>query len=195
MSDAQRALDFAAGERGVAREVRRWAELAARPFRFRLGEEWDDAVQDALAEILRDVRDGRYRGDGAFKGYVWRAVVHTCIDRLRSRRRRQGREGVDAVEAPEPPVPADDPAARLFLLEVARRCPAECCRLWRMILAGLSYREMSTALGVSEGALRVRVLRCRRRAAAVAARLEGEGAGAVTDPAPPTPHEGEGEAP
>ena len=136
--------------------------------------------------------EGRYRGDGAFKGYVWRAVVHTCIDRLRSRSRRLGHEGGDPEAAPEPQAPSSDPAERLFLLEVARRCPAECRRLWQMILVGLSYREMSLELAVSEGALRVRVLRCRRRAAEVAARLrQGEGR-RVTVATPPTPHEVEG---
>jgi len=39
-----------------------------------------------------------------------------------------------------------------------------------MIHAGLSYKEMSDRLGVAEGTLRVRVLRCREKA--VAARGE-----------------------
>ncbi len=33
-----------------------------------------------------------------------------------------------------------------------------------MILQGLSYKQMSEKLGAQPGALRVRVLRCRRRA-------------------------------
>jgi len=33
-----------------------------------------------------------------------------------------------------------------------------------MILAGLSYKEMSQRLNVAEGTLRVRVLRCREKA-------------------------------
>jgi DNA-directed RNA polymerase specialized sigma24 family protein len=33
-----------------------------------------------------------------------------------------------------------------------------------MVLAGLTYREMSSRTEVAEGALRVRVLRCRKRA-------------------------------
>lgn len=36
-----------------------------------------------------------------------------------------------------------------------------------MILDGLSYQEMSLRLGSSEGALRVKALRCRKRAVAV----------------------------
>ena len=40
-----------------------------------------------------------------------------------------------------------------------------CRELLQMVREGKSYREMSRQLGVTEGALRVRVLRCRRRAA------------------------------
>jgi RNA polymerase sigma factor (sigma-70 family) len=58
-----------------------------------------------------------------------------------------------------------------LLLRVLDRVPADCRELWRMIHAGLSYREMSTRLGVAEGTLRVRVLRCREKAVAVRAEL------------------------
>jgi DNA-directed RNA polymerase specialized sigma24 family protein len=51
----------------------------------------------------------------------------------------------------------------------------ECRRLWRMLVDGFSYREMSDEYGVSEGALRVRVLRCRRKALEVRERLLGAG--------------------
>ena len=47
------------------------------------------------------------------------------------------------------------------------RTPRDCRELWRMILAGLSYREMSQRMSVAEGTLRVRVLRCREKASAV----------------------------
>jgi DNA-directed RNA polymerase specialized sigma24 family protein len=47
----------------------------------------------------------------------------------------------------------------------------ECRRLWLMILDGMSYQQMSQRLGASEGALRVKVLRCRKRAIAVRDRL------------------------
>ena len=45
--------------------------------------------------------------------------------------------------------------------------------MWRMIVAGFSYREMSLRLNVAEGTLRVRVLRCRERAETVRHELLG----------------------
>ncbi|MCG8458319.1 MAG: hypothetical protein MI919_18740, partial [Holophagales bacterium] len=50
------------------------------------------------------------------------------------------------------------------LLRRFQSLPAYCRKLWRMIIDGRSYREMSGALGVAEGTLRVRVRRCRERA-------------------------------
>jgi RNA polymerase sigma factor (sigma-70 family) len=50
------------------------------------------------------------------------------------------------------------------LLTALEVVPAECRELWRRILRGLSYGEISRELGVSEGTLRVRAHRCRKRA-------------------------------
>ena len=57
--------------------------------------------------------------------------------------------------------------------EVLDRASQECRELWRMLVLGLSYREMSLRLQVAEGTLRVRVLRCRERAVASRAELLG----------------------
>ena len=57
-----------------------------------------------------------------------------------------------------------EPESKDLLLRVLERMSEDCRRLWSMVLAGLSYREMSRRTGIAEGALRVRVLRCRKRA-------------------------------
>ena len=61
-----------------------------------------------------------------------------------------------------------------LLTRVMERVSQECRKLWQMIFAGLSYREMSAQLDVKEGALRVRVLRCRKRALEVREELLGQ---------------------
>ncbi|MBI3949148.1 MAG: sigma-70 family RNA polymerase sigma factor [Acidobacteria bacterium] len=55
----------------------------------------------------------------------------------------------------------------------------ECRQLWGMILDGLSYQQMSQHLNVSEGSLRVRVMRCRKKAVAVRDQLLGQQQGAA----------------
>ncbi|HSG41131.1 MAG TPA: hypothetical protein VLE27_15945, partial [Thermoanaerobaculia bacterium] len=68
---------------------------------------------------------------------------------------------------------ADRHADRDLLLRVLEKVPQDCQEMWRMIVAGLSYREMSLRLNVAEGTLRVRVLRCRERATTVRDELLG----------------------
>jgi RNA polymerase sigma factor (sigma-70 family) len=120
-------------------------------------------------ELLRVLRDGRWRGEARLKTYVWRVAAHTCIDLLRRQRRRPALEPVEAgLELPAGgPSALDELVAQgrhRALLDALELVPAECRELWRRILRGESYREISLQSGVAEGALRVRAHRCRKKA-------------------------------
>ena len=84
----------------------------------------------------------------------------------------QGRT-VATADGPETAVPSlpSRQEDRDLLLRVLGRVSRDCRDLWRQILLGLSYHEMSLRLGVAEGTLRVRVLRCREKAVALRAEL------------------------
>lgn len=163
------AQSFLAGDPEVARLVSGWARLALVPFRGRLGDEVEDLAQEVLAETVATLRRGISVGS-TFRGLVWRIAARSAIDRLR-RHQRWRFEGF----AREPAGPDGDQALerllaieqRHQLLAVVSAMPRACRELWAWILEGLSYLEMSARVGVSEGALRVRVLRCRRRAQAL----------------------------
>jgi RNA polymerase sigma factor (sigma-70 family) len=173
--DAQLVSDFVRGDRRAIEAVDVWLVRAAGPFRRRLGVDWEDVLQEVRIEVLRLLRHGSFRGESSLKTYLWQVTAHTCLDTLRRRARRPL---FDALE-PEEPLPSADPSpldrvlarergqALLAVLETMSR---ECRDLWDLILAGLSYRNISARLGVSEGALRLRALRCRRHAAEVAGR-------------------------
>jgi RNA polymerase sigma factor (sigma-70 family) len=146
-----------------------WIACAAAPFRRRFAADWPDALQDIRLELLRVLREGRWRGEARLKTYVWRVAAHTCIDRLRKQRRRPVHEPSpeDLDVAAEDPSPLDRVMAasgHRALLAALEAVPAECRELWRRILRGESYREISQTTGVAEGALRVRAHRCRKRA-------------------------------
>ena len=171
---------YLAGEPEAARRVGSWVRLAAGPFRRRLGDDWEDAVHESVLEVTEALRAGTVRDLDRLRAWVFRTTAHTCLDRLRRNARWSW---VDSEEARLTSRPSA--LARLLaqgevrsLLDLAARCPEHCRRLWEMILQGLSYREMSARTGLTEGALRVRVLRCRRQARALA-----ESAGAeASDP-------------
>lgn len=161
---------FLAGEPAAVAEVDGWLARAASSYRRRLGDQFDDALQDVRLEVTRLLQDGKFRGDSSLKTYLWRVTAHTCLDRLRSGSRWSFVEyDGDTAEAADPAaarvrLPRSWNAERDLLLRVLARMEEECRRLWSMLIEGHSYREMSDETGVSEGALRVRVLRCRRRA-------------------------------
>lgn len=171
------------GEPEAVAAMEVWIVRAARSYRRRLDHCWDDVLQDLQVEVYRLLAGGRFRGEAALSTYLWRVVSHTCLDRIRSQERSKETEidegelaGAAAATLAEQRGWSE---ARDLVRRVLAEVPEECRQLWKMVLAGHSYREMSAALGVAEGTLRVRVLRCRKKALAVRGRLLEE------RPAPP----------
>lgn len=169
------------GQKQAVRTVEGWIARAAYPYQKRLATHWDDVRQDILLEITRLLMQGKFRGESSFKTYLWRLVSHTCLDQIRAESRAKWTElafpSKDETEQsvfPSSPV-TEGPGSRAeikdLLLRVLERVPAECRELWRMINAGLSYREMSARLAIAEATIRVRVLRCREKAVAIRAEL------------------------
>jgi RNA polymerase sigma factor (sigma-70 family) len=169
-----------------------WISCAAAPFRRRLFAEWPDLLQDVRIELLGLLRAGRWRGEARLKTYIWRVTAHTCIDATRRQRRRPVHEPVE----PDTPVASADPSPfdrmvdegrERLLLEALDAVPPDCRDLWRRILNGMSYLDISRDLGVAEGALRVRAHRCRKKAVealgvrAASGHVSGGNAGAAAD--------------
>jgi RNA polymerase sigma-70 factor (ECF subfamily) len=167
---------FLEGHASSVETVEGWVRASASSFRGRLGGEWEDCVQDCLLEATRLLRQGRFRGDSSLKTYLWRVTSNACISRLRRRRptAHEQFEAMDLASGQESPL--GETLRREFgriALEVWRRSSGDCRDLWGMILDGVSYQEMSRRTGASAGALRVRVLRCRRAAWALRGELLG----------------------
>ena len=154
-----------------------WILRAARSYRRRLDHCWEDVLQDLQLEVFRLLESGRFRGEAALSTYLWRVVSHTCLDRIRSqgRRRETGLEedGLGDLSTLLSSQRRQWGESLDLVQRVLAEVPVECRRLWSMVLAGHSYREMSSALDVAEGTLRVRVLRCRKKAMEIRSRLLG----------------------
>lgn len=170
---------YLAGDPSAVSQVDGWLERAASSYRRRLRDQWEDVLQDVRLEVTRLLREGRFRGESSLKTYLWRVASHTCLDRIRARTRWSYVEFDPEDAGPEtavaPPHERVWSAERDLLVRVLARMSEDCRKLWKMVIAGLSYREMSRETGVTEGALRVRVLRCRKRALEVRAELEQGG--------------------
>jgi len=171
------ALLLAGDSAGIAR-VRAWVAAALDRYRGRLGGEVEDLEQEVLLDLMEALAGGRFRRESRLETYVFSFARFKGVDRLRALGRR------DMVEIDDESLTLDAPSA---LEELAQRetaelmarivaaLPAPCRELWEMIADGLSYRQMSDATGASEGAIRVRVHRCRQQAIELRERLLGKG--------------------
>ncbi|HYG62251.1 MAG TPA: RNA polymerase sigma factor [Thermoanaerobaculia bacterium] len=169
--DQELVARFLRGEPDAVATVNDWISRAAWPYQRRLGNRRDDVLQDVRLEVTRLLSQGKFRGESSLKTYLWRVVSHTCLDQIRSQGKWQWAD-LETLDQGEEPVASVQPLPssredKDLLLRVLARSSQDCRELWRMVVAGFSYREMSQRLGVAEGTLRVRVLRCREKALAL----------------------------
>jgi len=169
-NDQEVVTRFLNGEREAVGTVDGWISRAAWPYQRRLADRWDDVLQDVRLEVTRLLGEGKFRGESSLRTYLWRVVSHTCLDQLRSQSKWKWADIETLAGADEPVEPQRGISSRQedrdLLLRVLDRVPQDCQEMWRLIVAGLSYKEMSLRMGVAEGTLRVRVLRCREKAVA-----------------------------
>jgi RNA polymerase sigma-70 factor (ECF subfamily) len=196
VNDQEMVTRYLKGESEAVGTVDGWISRAAWPYQRRLADRWDDVLQDVRLEVTRLLGSGKFRGESSLRTYLWRVVSHTCLDQLRAQSKWKWSD-LESLDPADEPVSTTAIPSRQedkdLLLRVLDRVPQECRELWRMIVAGLSYREMSLRVDVAEGTLRVRVLRCREKA--VAARQEllrrpGDGDRNITVKRPPNRAEG-----
>ena len=126
-------------------------------------------------ETIHRLQAAEFRGKAELKTYVWRIAVHAAISRVR---RDAIRDHGPLEGVPAPLDPGMSPLEKvlhteegLLALRILDEAAGPCRDLWRQILDGRSYAEMSEKMGVSAGALRVRVRRCRQLAVQLRERL------------------------
>ena len=168
-SDEQLLARHAAGERPALEELFRRYRLPAYRVAYRLlGHEADalDAVQEGFVKALTHLDS--FQGRSSFKTWLMRVVSNAALDLGRQRGRREALsfDAADAAEAGDAqPLVADDPAKGLEradlrrLLDQALATLPEAQRRTFVLHAeaGLSYREVAEALGISIGTVMSRL--------------------------------------
>ena len=170
--DQDLVASFLRGDAEAVKTLDGWISRAAWPYQRRLADRWEDVLQEVRLEVTRLLGQGKFRGESSLRTYLWRVVSHTCLDQIRSQKKWQWTDLEDLEDrgngsASLPQTTPTGQEDRDLLLRVLAQVPQDCRELWRMILAGFSYRDMSLRMGVAEGTLRVRVLRCREKAVAL----------------------------
>jgi RNA polymerase sigma-70 factor, ECF subfamily len=164
-----------AGNRGALDELfRRYRQPAYRVAFRLLGNEADalDAVQEGFVKALTHLHG--FQGRSSFKTWLLRVVSNAALDLGRQRGRREAIR-LEALDNSDGTVPqllsVDDSGAGLeradlrYLLDQALATLSEAQRQTFVLHAdaGLSYREVSEALGISIGTVMSRLYYARQK--------------------------------
>ena len=154
---------FLRGESLVVDEIREVVGTVVRAFRISGAD--GDLTQEVLTRLLDNVAAGRFRGDSSFRTYACRVARYTCLEHLRRRRDERPLDAESLASEARWSRPDESylwTEEHLRNLEIFSRLPDDCRELLKAIFVdGLSYREIGRRLGLSEGAVKVRVFRCR----------------------------------
>ena len=154
---------FLEGDPAVIEEVRAVVAAVIAGFDFRDGELKRDLVQESIGRMMVSLRAERFRGDASLTTYAHSVARYTCIEHLRRRRREVLPEGETETTGNH------EPEESLLRVERHRHnlrafavLPSEARELLYLVFVeGLSYEQMGQRLGVSVGAVKSRVHRCR----------------------------------
>lgn len=138
----------------------------------------EGVVQEILLKLVRLVRAERFEGRSRFRTFVYSVAKYTCVDLYRRQARRTETSLDESTLEPRARVRSVSAEAERHDLVryVLQRLPASCAELWRWLYRdGLTAAEIGARLGVSAGAVRVRVHRCLQKARTVMREIEREG--------------------
>src|ERR671922_2111242 len=126
--------------------------------------EAEDVTQEAYLRVHRSLRG--FRGDARFETWLYRIVANAAMSHLR-RRGRFGdllAEGQDLVSPYQPTRPAEDSVEEDEIKRALHALPlGQRTAVVLKDIYGFSCQEIADRIGVSEGAVKVRLHRARRR--------------------------------
>ena len=156
---------FLRGDRHVVEAVREVVGHVVRSFQFPDTAQNRDLVQDVMTRVFVNLTAGQFRGEASLKTYVRRVARYTCLEHLRRRRFEVAIDpdrmpSNDSWSAPEESFLWTE--EHLRNLEIFSCLSASCREILRLVfIERLPYREIGQRLGISEGAVKTRVHRCR----------------------------------
>ena len=123
----------------------------------------DDLIQEMLLQLWLSTVS--YRGDCKPSTWIYRVAPNTSFGWRRRESRRHGRHRrlVDAGTVPNRPDGGPEQVDVDRLYEVVRTLPVVDSSLVLLYLDGLSYREMSEILGISESNVGAKLNRVKKK--------------------------------
>jgi len=158
--------DYLGGDPEAIKVVDGWINHALKHGYRSLQRDWEDLRQEVRTRVFQNLSHGMFEGRSTFNTYVHSITRNVCIDLIRSMHAR-----VDDVriETSEPAARPEDASlsgciAQDLLDKIMASLSPRDRRLMHLVhVEQRSYGDLAKLLGVSEGAIKVRVHRCRRR--------------------------------
>jgi RNA polymerase sigma-70 factor, ECF subfamily len=124
-----------------------------------------EATQEAYVRIVKGLK--RFREVGAFPTWMFKIVSNVCLTEMRRRSRRDVPVEMELMEAPTSQDAEETAIGRVFWGELEKAVQA-LPEVYRTVVVlrdvyGLSGEEAGEVLGISPGAVKVRLHRARRR--------------------------------
>jgi RNA polymerase sigma-70 factor (ECF subfamily) len=165
--DRQLIDDYLIGREAALRTVTRWIEVALRTGHPLVHADLEDLRQEVQARVLGNLRDGRFDGRSTLRTYVHRIAINTRLDATRRRSRKGAREApIDGLEErlPAAEMMTSDPDRVDLAARIMNSVSEGDRMLLRLVFAeNLPYAEIARRLGVSESAVKTRMMRCKNR--------------------------------
>lgn len=158
-------LEFLRGDLAALRTIDGWIEMALRDGFQSLRGEWDDLKQEIRIRVFRNLSRSCFDGRSSLRTYVHRIAKNVAIDT--TRRARHAREGRE--ESRELPLATQESGLhrwmnRDLLIKVLDGLSEADRRLIVMVFTEhSSYAEVARRLGITEGAVKTRMSRCKDR--------------------------------
>lgn len=156
------------GDRGALEDLVSRSYRPAYTLALRLLRDPDDAAeatQEAYVRMVKGLK--RFRDDGAFPTWLFKIVSNVCMSEMRKRSRRETPTELEVVPDPDPMDVEDLVAGRLLreqLAELVDGLPdTDRTAILLRDVYDLSTDESAEILGISPGAVKVRLHRARRR--------------------------------
>lgn len=160
-----RVESFLRGEGSSVEEIRTAVEIVVRSFQLGDADLHDELVQDALSKVFRNLTAGQFRGESSLRTYAQTVAKYTCLTHIRRRRHEVALDPESLRSRARWAEPEESflwSEEHLRNLAAFASLPDDCRELFRMIfIEGLSYRDVARRLGATEGAIKLRVRRCR----------------------------------
>jgi RNA polymerase sigma factor (sigma-70 family) len=169
LTDQELIQGFLTGSKHEYAQISEWIAISVRLNSRDSRIDQDDVIADTRLKLLLNFEKGSFRHNSSLKTYVQRVAYKTLVDAIRRQRR------VFPLDENAGPADPSNPHSQLEERELLRLVdrgmdilPDNCQKLLEMVLGTtMSTRDIADRLGVTEGAAKTRLSRCRKELIAI----------------------------